>query len=197
MLAETGAKTGGVCMRCFGTQREDSRTKQAASRAPTSRTKKFALALTKLDLETFSIWARCSDDDDKVRPASARSLKSEVEFVVAANFTFADNSHHFGGAEVILRSGGPTVSAPFLLRTSERINFEDHTSAYTFSKMTPKLAEELRRKFLQNLARLERQIGRPISQVFPLQYELRTIPPTVGELPAPTFRLPTIVENEV
>jgi hypothetical protein len=201
MLAETGSRTGGVCMRCFGTEREDSRATQTPSRAPTTRAKKYALALTKLDLETFSVWVRCADDDDKVRPASVRALDAGVEFVAAAKLKFADGSEHFGGVEVIRTNEGHTVAGPFLLHSGTRINFTDHTSEYSFAKMTPKLAEELRRKYFQNQARLERQIGRSLPKVFPVQFELLTSltpgkKPLAGELPVPTFQLPNIAGDE-
>lgn len=197
MLPETGAKTGGLCMRCFGTAREDSRTRQAPSRPPTARSRKFALALTMLDLKTFPVWKRCSDDDEKARPCAKHSPTVGDEFVVAGQFTFADSTVHFGGVELKPLGDGHLVSAPFLLRDEERINFEDHTSAYRFARMTPKLAEELRRKFQQNLARLERQIGMSLESVLPIRYELLTTPSTSGELPAPTFQLPSVAADEV
>jgi hypothetical protein len=195
MLAETGAQTGGLCMRCFGTAREDRRNQQVPTRAPSARTTKYARALTRLDLETFPIWVRCVDDDARVRPASSRALTTASEFVMAANLKFSDGSDHFGGMEVTDADDVLRFSAPFLLRPGERVDFNDHTASYTFVAITPKLIEELRRKFAQNMARLERQIGQPLERVFPISFQLRAstrrgVTPAAGELPMPSFQAP-------
>jgi hypothetical protein len=194
MLAETGARTDGLCMRCFGTAREDRRNQQVPTRPPTARTTKYARALTRLDLEAFPIWVRGVDDDARVRPASSRTLATASEFVMAANFKFADGSDHFGGMEVT-DAGVLRFAAPFLLRPGERIDFNDHTASYSFAAITPKLIEELRCKFAQNMARLERQIGQPLEQVFPISFQLRAstqraTTPSAGELPIPSFKAP-------
>jgi hypothetical protein len=184
-------------MRCFGTERQDTQNRQVPSRVPSKSSKKLVLTLTKTDLEAFQVWKRCSDDADRARPVPARTLNQNDAFIAAAKLKFSDGSEHFGGLEITNAPSNPAVKNPFLLRDGERINFQDLTTAgYTFIAITPRLAEELHRKFLQNQARLERQIGRPLQGVFPIHYELQTEPRIVGVLEAPKFELPRRASNE-
>jgi hypothetical protein len=202
MLPETGERTGGLCRRCHGTPQDTHRIKQGHSVTPTSKTRKASVDLTELDLKTFPIWISCSVDDDRVRPASSRGLPEVGEAVIATTFKFADGSEHFG-AVVVMRMGDAfELAEPFLLRPGERVDFTDGRPQFTYQKISSSLAEGLRRNFLQNLARLERQIGRPLAQVFPMSLELRAPlkagqPLATGTFPMPEFKLPKVVGDDV
>jgi hypothetical protein len=202
MLPETGERTGGLCMRCHGTPRDAHRIKQGHSPPPTSKTRKASANLSELDLKAFPAWISCSADDDRVRPASSRGLPEVGEAVVAATFKFADGSEHFGAVVVMLMDGAFELAEPFLLRPGERVDFADSRPQFTYQKVSPSLADGLRRNFLQNLTRLERQIGRPLAQVFPMNLELREPlrkgqPLPTGSFQMPEFKLPNVVGDEV
>lgn len=201
MLPETGEKTGGLCMRCHGTPRDGRRIQQRHSAPATSKTRKASGNLNEADLNAFPIWV-CSVDDDKVRPVSSRGLPEVCEAVVGATFCFSDGSEHFGAVVVLLTRESFEFAEPCLLRPGERIDFADGRPQFTYQKISPSLAEGLRRNFLQNLARLERQIGKPLSLVFPISFKLRAPlrkghPPPEGVFPMPEFKLPSEVGDEV
>jgi hypothetical protein len=202
MLPETGAKTDGLCMRCYGTPRDAYRIKQRYSPPATIKTRKASGNLTESDLKAFPVWISCSADDDKVRPVSSRGLPEVCEAVVATTFKFADGSEHSGAVVVMLLGETFEFAEPFLLRPGERIDFSDSRPQFTYQKISPSLAEGLRRNFLQNLTRVERQIGRPLAQVFPMNFDLQSPlregqPRLTGAFPMPEFKLPNVVGDEV
>jgi len=202
MLPDTGAKTGGLCMRCYGTPRDADRIKQRRSPPPTNKTRRASANLTQTDLKAFPVWVSCGADDDKVRPVSSGGLPEVCEAVVAATFKFADGSEHSGAVVVMLMGEECEFAEPFLLRPGERIDFSDSRPQFTYQKISQSLAEGLRRNFRQNLTRVERQIGRPLAQVFPMTFELRSPlregqAPLRGLFPMPEFKLPNVVGDEV
>jgi hypothetical protein len=199
MLRETGAKTGGVCMRCAGAGRDAVRTNQRTQGRPTPRTRKRRTALALLDLQTYPVWVAM--EDDKVRPLCSGEPPQFGEVIVSATFNFRDGSTYHGAISAVLTRRSVGFRRPFLLSAGSRIELSDGWPefsfggvSFTYDSMTEALSDRLRREFQQQLARAEGHIGKKLEASFPVEFildvPLRRSTPLRGALQLPTFHLP-------